>query len=149
MTSDVLRALTAPGGWPQRPQTIRLPAAGLANPLRSNFPRPARQAGFSVFAGLLALRRGGSEDPLIAYVVLAVAAVAEGISLVRVLAQFRGEARRSDLEVLDHVRSSPDTTVKAEIDRRLADRLPLVPHVFLDPTQTPSGSQPAGLGSPP
>jgi cation diffusion facilitator family transporter len=223
-------------------------------------------AGFSVFEGLLALRRGSTESPLIAYVVLAVAGVAEGTSLVRVLVQFRGEARRNHLDVLDHVRSSPDTTIKAtlfedgaamiglalaalglalrqatgsavwdgaasmaiggllvvvavrlgldsrdfligraadprdletiraeienapgvdalvdlrtmhlgpehlivgarvafsddisadraediadDIDRRLSDRLPLVPHIFLDPTQMPSGSRPAGRGSP-
>jgi cation diffusion facilitator family transporter len=218
-------------------------------------------AGFSVFEGLLALRGGSTGNPLIAYVVLAVAGVAEGASLVRVLVQFRGEARRNHLEVVDHVRSSPDTTVKAtlfedsaamvglalaalglalrqvtgspvwdgaasiaiggllvavavrlgldsrdfligraadprelemiraeieqapgvdalvdlrtmhlgpehlivaarvafsdeisadraedvadDIDRRLTDRLPLVPHIFLDPTQIPSGSRPA------
>jgi cation diffusion facilitator family transporter len=224
-------------------------------------------AGFSVFEGLLALRRGSSsESPLIAYVVLAVAGVAEGTSLARVLVQLRGEARRDHEEVLDHVRSSPDTTVKTalfedsaamvglalaalglalrqvtgspvwdgaasiaigallvvvavrlgldsrdyligraadprelevirdeiektpgvdelvdlrtmhmgpdhlivaaqlgfsdeisadqaediadDIDRRLSDRLPLVPHVFLDPTQTTSGARPAGQGSP-
>jgi cation diffusion facilitator family transporter len=223
-------------------------------------------AGFSVFEGLLALRRASSESPLIAYVVLAVAAVAEGTSLVRVLVQYRGEARRNHQEVLDQVRSSPDTTVKAalfedsaatiglalaalglalrqvtgspvwdgaasiaiggllvavavrlgldsrdyligraadprelelirneiektpgvdalvdlrtmhlgpdhlivaarlgfsdeisadraediadDIDRRLSERLRLVPHVFLDPTQTTSGSRPAGQGSP-
>ena len=218
-------------------------------------------AGFSVFEGVLALGRGSSEDPLVAYLVLAVSGVAEGTSLVRVLIQFRNEARRGNLEVLDHVRSSPDTAAKAalfedsaalaglglaalglalrqvtgspvwdgaasiaiggllvavavrlgldsrdyligraaapreleairaeienapgvdalldlrtmhlgpdhlivaaqvafddeisadqaedvadEIDRRLADRLPLVPHVFLDPTQASSGSRPA------
>lgn len=72
-------------------------------------------AGFSVFEGVLALRHGNSENPLIAYVVLAVSAVAEGTSLARVLIQFRNEARRGDLEVLDHVRSSPDTTVKATL----------------------------------
>lgn len=223
-------------------------------------------AGFSIFEGLLALRRGSTGNPLIAYVVLAVAGVAEGTSLVRVLVQFRGEARRKHLEVLDHVRSSPDTTVKAtlfedsaamiglalaalglalrqvtgspawdgaasiaiggllvvvavrlgldsrdfligraadprdleviraeiesapgvdalvdlrtmhlgpehlivaarvafsdeisadraedvadDIDQRLSDRLPLVPHIFLDPTQIPSGSRPAGQDSP-
>jgi len=222
-------------------------------------------AGFSVFEGLLALHRGSSESPLIAYLVLAAAAVAEGISLVRVIVQFRGEARRNHLEVLDQVRSSPDTTVKAtlfedsaamvglalaalglalrqvtgspvwdgaasiaigcllvavavrlgldsrdfligraadprdleairteiektpgvdalvdlrtmhlgpenlivaarvafsddisadraedvadDIDQRLSDRLPLAPHVFLDPTQVPSGSRPAGRPS--
>jgi cation diffusion facilitator family transporter len=218
-------------------------------------------AGFSVFEGVLALGRGSGGDPLIAYVVLAVSAVAEGTSLVRVLIQFRSEARRDNREVLDHVRSSPDMTVKAalfedsaalvglalaalglalrqltgspvwdgaasiaiggllvavavkigldsrdyligraadpreleviragiehapgvdalldlrtmhvgpdhlivaarvafddeisadraedvadEVDRLLSDRLPLVPHVFLDPTQAPSGSRPA------
>ena len=72
-------------------------------------------AGFSVFEGVLALRHGNSENPLIAYVVLAVSALAEGTSLARVLVQLRGEARRGDKEVLDHVRASPDTTVKAAL----------------------------------
>jgi cation diffusion facilitator family transporter len=72
-------------------------------------------AGFSIFEGLVTLRRGSTGNPLIAYLVLAVAGVAEGTSLVRVLVQFRGEARRNHLEVLDHVRSSPDTTVKATL----------------------------------
>jgi cation diffusion facilitator family transporter len=72
-------------------------------------------AGFSVFEGVLALRHGGSEKPLIAYVALAVSAVAEGTSLVRVLIQLRGEARRDNSDVLDHVRSSPDTTVKVAL----------------------------------
>jgi cation diffusion facilitator family transporter len=72
-------------------------------------------AGFSVFEGVLALRHGHSENPLLAYVVLAVSALVEGTSLVRVLIQFRNEARRDDVEVLDHVRSSPDTTVKATL----------------------------------
>jgi cation diffusion facilitator family transporter len=72
-------------------------------------------AGFSVFEGLLALRHGNSENPLIAYVVLGVSALAEGTSLVRVIIQFRSEARREDMEVLDRVRSSPDTTVKTAL----------------------------------
>src|SRR5215472_7365809 len=72
-------------------------------------------AGFSFFEGLLALQRGSTESPLIAFVVLAAAGVAEGTSLVRVLIQFRGEARRDQVEVLEHVRSSPDTTVKATL----------------------------------
>jgi cation diffusion facilitator family transporter len=72
-------------------------------------------AGFSVFEGVLALRHGSSSNPLIAYVVLAVSAVAEGTSLSRVVIQLRGEARRGEMEVLDHVRSSPDTTVKAAL----------------------------------
>jgi cation diffusion facilitator family transporter len=72
-------------------------------------------AGFSVFEGVLALRRGNSESPLLAYVVLMVSAIAEGTSLVRVLIQFRSEARRGNEEVLEHVRSSPDTTVKTAL----------------------------------
>ena len=47
--------------------------------------------------------------------VLGVSALAEGTSLVRVLVQLRGEARRGHVEVLDHVRASPDTTVKAAL----------------------------------
>lgn len=72
-------------------------------------------AGFSVFEGILALGRGGGENPLIAYVVLAICAVAEGTSLVRVLTQFRREARHDHEEILDHVRSSPDMTVKTAL----------------------------------
>ncbi len=72
-------------------------------------------AGFSVFEGILALGRSNIESPLIAYVVLVVSALAEGTSLVRVLIQFRSEARRGDKEILEHVRSSPDTTVKAAL----------------------------------
>ena len=72
-------------------------------------------AGFSIFEGVLALRHGHSDNPLLAYVVLGVSALAEGTSLARVLVQLRGEARRGDKEVLDHVRASPDTTVKAAL----------------------------------
>jgi cation diffusion facilitator family transporter len=72
-------------------------------------------AGFSIFEGLLALNHTSSESPLLAYLVLAAAALAEGTSLVRVLVQYRGEARRSHTEMLDQVRSSPDTTVKTAL----------------------------------
>jgi len=72
-------------------------------------------AGFSVFEGVLALRHGHSESPLLAYLALGVSGVAEGTSLIRVFVQLRGEARRDDVEVLDHVRASPDTTVKAAL----------------------------------
>jgi cation diffusion facilitator family transporter len=184
-------------------------------------------AGFSIFEGLLALRHDSSGSPLLAYLVLVAAGAAEGTSLVRVLVQYRREARSSDTELLDQVRSSPDTTVRttlfedsaamvglllaalglalrqvtgspvwdgaasiaigvllivvavrlglltmylgpehlivvarvafsddisadraedvaADIDMRLADRLPLAPHVFLDPTQMPSPARTAG-----
>ena len=39
--------------------------------------------------------------------VLAVSALAEGTSLVRVLVQLRGQAHHDHVEVLDHVRSQP------------------------------------------
>jgi cation diffusion facilitator family transporter len=72
-------------------------------------------AGFSIFEGLLALGHESSGSPLLAYLVLAAAAVAEGTSLVRVLIQYRGEARRSHTEMLDQMRSSPDTTVRTTL----------------------------------
>ncbi len=72
-------------------------------------------AGFSVFEGILALGRQESGDPLIAYIVLAVAGVAEGISFIRAYSQMRGEARRSRTRLVDHVQRSPDTTVKAAL----------------------------------
>ena len=71
--------------------------------------------GFSIFEGLLALGHKSSGSPLLAYLVLVVAGLAEGTSLVRALKQMRGEARRSHAELLDHVRGSPDTTVKAAL----------------------------------
>ena len=71
--------------------------------------------GFSIFEGALALRRENSGSPLLAYAVLAAAAVAEGTSLVRVLVQYRREARDSHTELLDQVRSSPDTTVRTAL----------------------------------
>ena len=70
--------------------------------------------GFSVFEGLLSLHRS-DHNPLVAYIVLGVAFVAEGMSLIRAAHQVRSEARRDHDEVLEHVRSSPDTTVKAAL----------------------------------
>jgi cation diffusion facilitator family transporter len=72
-------------------------------------------AGFSIFEGLLALTREHSEKPLLAYLVLGAAGLAEGTSLVRVLVQYRGEARRNHTEVLDQVRDSPDLTVRTAL----------------------------------
>jgi cation diffusion facilitator family transporter len=73
-------------------------------------------AGFSVFEGLLAFRRSGSEhSPTIAYIVLAVSFIAEGTSLLRATHQVRSEARQRDTQLFDHVRNSPDTTVKATL----------------------------------
>jgi cation diffusion facilitator family transporter len=72
-------------------------------------------AGFSIFEGVLALGHENSGSPLLAYLVLVAAGVAEGTSLVRVLVQYRREARSNRTEMLDQVRSSPDTTVRTTL----------------------------------
>ncbi len=72
-------------------------------------------AGFSVFEGILSLTRSHGESPLAAYITLAVAFVAEGTSFVRAYWQVRGEARGRRKEVLDHVETSPDITVKVNL----------------------------------
>ncbi len=72
-------------------------------------------AGFSIFEGLLTLSSKNSESPLWAYVALGVAFVAEGTSFVRAYWQVRGEARQRQEEVLHHVQSSPDITVKVAL----------------------------------
>jgi len=41
----------------------------------------------------------------------------------------------------DDISADRAEDVADEIDRRLAERLPLIPQVFLDPTQAPSGSR--------
>ena len=72
-------------------------------------------AGFSIFEGLLTLSSKHSESPVWAYAALAVAFVAEGASFVRAYWQVRGEARQRHQEVLRHVESSPDITVKVAL----------------------------------
>ena len=72
-------------------------------------------AGFSIFEGLLTLSSKNSENPFWAYVALGVAFVAEGTSFVRAYWQVRGEARQGNEEVLHHVKSSPDITVKVAL----------------------------------
>ena len=73
-------------------------------------------AGFSVFEGILAL--SGSEkngSPLIAYIVLVAAGTAETISFIRAYRQMRSEAKQEQTDMLEHVKSSADTTVKAAL----------------------------------
>ena len=67
-----------------------------------------------MFEGILSLH-SPTHNYLIAYVVLGVCAVAEGTSLIRATRQLRGEARRDHTELLEHVKTSPDTTVKAAL----------------------------------
>jgi cation diffusion facilitator family transporter len=71
--------------------------------------------GFSVFEGVLALTRTQHEDPLIAYVALVIAFVAEGSSLGRAFWQVRSEARQNHEGLRHHVESSADITVKVAL----------------------------------
>src|SRR6266567_1463822 len=72
-------------------------------------------AGFSVFEGILALGRSSESGSLIAYIVLVAAGAAETTSFIRAYRQMRGEARQEHTGLLEHVKSSPDTTVKAAL----------------------------------
>jgi cation diffusion facilitator family transporter len=73
-------------------------------------------AGFSVFEGILALTRPDhGQDVLVGYIVLAVSGLAEATSFARALLQTRGQARSRHLGLAAHLRSSPDTTVKAAL----------------------------------
>jgi cation diffusion facilitator family transporter len=71
--------------------------------------------GFSIFEGILALTRAGSENPAVAYAALAVAFAAEGTSLIRAYRQVRGEARNEKRTMLNHMQTSPDTKVKTAL----------------------------------
>ena len=82
--------------------------------------------GFSIFEGILALGHEGSGDLLIAYIALALAGVAEGISFIRAYSQLRGEARRDRTGLVAHVQRSPDTTVKAALFEDSAAMIGLV-----------------------
>ena len=65
---------------------------------------------------MLTISRGTpTTDFLIAYIVLGVSFIAEGTSLTRATSQLRGEASQRRRGLLDHVRRSPDTTVKAAL----------------------------------
>jgi len=72
-------------------------------------------AGFSVFEGILALTRSENESPLLAYIALGIAFVAEGTSFARAFWQVRTEARQRHEEFRHHVDSSPDLTVKVAL----------------------------------
>ena len=73
-------------------------------------------AGFSIFEGILALGRSSEEgSPLIAYIVLLAAGTAETISFIRAYRQMRAEAKQEHTDLVEHVKTSPDTTVKAAL----------------------------------
>jgi cation diffusion facilitator family transporter len=54
-----------------------------------------------------------SEDVLIAYIVIGVSFVLEGVSFLRSVHQLRGSAAAADQEVLEHVLATSDPTVRA------------------------------------
>jgi cation diffusion facilitator family transporter len=72
-------------------------------------------AGFSFLQGIAGLIAGGEEDSagyIAAYVVLVVAAVAEGTSWLRAYRQTRAQAREQGMGFREFVRESKDPTVK-------------------------------------
>jgi cation diffusion facilitator family transporter len=73
-------------------------------------------AGFSVFEGVLAIGHGGQAgSPLVAYLVLALAFIAEGTALARAVHQVRREASGRGRSLREQVRRSPDTTVRTAL----------------------------------
>jgi cation diffusion facilitator family transporter len=68
---------------------------------------------FSIAEGVLALFVGGRDRFVIAYTVLAIALVAESISLLRALRQLRSGARRDRRSLREHLRASTDPTLKS------------------------------------
>jgi cation diffusion facilitator family transporter len=71
-------------------------------------------AGFSVWQGVSTIRAGEEQgEPLIAYLVLAIAFVLEGASLLKAIRQVRAEARKWGTTARRFLRETSDTTVKA------------------------------------
>jgi cation diffusion facilitator family transporter len=71
-------------------------------------------AGFSVWQGVTTIVEGKEAgSPLIAYIVLAVSFVLEGVSWLRAVRQVRGAARRWGIGFHHYLRRTTDTTVKA------------------------------------
>ena len=71
-------------------------------------------AGFAITEGVHAiLTNEQTGDYLVSYVVLAIAFVLEGTSLLRALSQLRRSARRWRVPILRYLRRTPDTAVKA------------------------------------
>ncbi|MEU3663450.1 cation diffusion facilitator family transporter [Streptomyces sp. NPDC032940] len=71
---------------------------------------------FAVYDGIRALTHGGEPgDPLISYIVLAVAFVLEGLSLRTGVKQAAGRARHFRVPLLRYLEHTPDTAVKAVV----------------------------------
>src|SRR4051794_6471845 len=72
-------------------------------------------AAVSIWRGVTELRDGGTggEDYRLAYLVLAVAFVLEGTSLLQAVRQLRSEAHSFDTDVLEYALRTSDPTVRA------------------------------------
>ena len=71
-------------------------------------------AGFSIWQGVKTIVEGEEQgDPLVSYIVLAVAFVLEGTSLLKAVKQVRGAARKWDVTPGEYLSGTTDTTVKA------------------------------------
>src|SRR3954470_18072147 len=71
-------------------------------------------AGFSIWQGVSTIIHGEEQgDPLISYIMLAVAFVLEGSSLFKAVRQVRGAARRWRVSPGRYLQATTDTTVKA------------------------------------
>lgn len=72
-------------------------------------------AAVSIWHGVTSLLAGesGSEDYTVAYIVLAIAFVLEGISFLQSVRQIRGEAAEYDKDFLDHALETSDPTLRA------------------------------------
>ncbi|MCW2741712.1 MAG: Cation diffusion facilitator family transporter [Blastococcus sp.] len=71
-------------------------------------------AGFSIWQGVTTIIEGEEQgDPLISYIVLAVAFLLEGASWLKALKQVRGAARKWDVTPGEYLSRTTDTTVKA------------------------------------
>jgi cation diffusion facilitator family transporter len=73
-------------------------------------------AGFSITEGVYAIVSPGEHgDPTVAFVVLGVACLAEGASLVRAVYQTRKEAAERERGLMEHAQKTPDLTLKATL----------------------------------
>jgi cation diffusion facilitator family transporter len=71
-------------------------------------------AGFSIWQGISTVIHGEEQgDPLVSYIVLAVAFVLEGSSLLKAVRQVRGAARKWQVSPGRYLQATTDTTVKA------------------------------------
>src|SRR5215212_6732240 len=71
-------------------------------------------AGFSIWQGVKTIVEGEEQgDPLVSYIVLAVAFVLEGVSWLKAVRQVRGAARKWDVTAGEYLAGTTDTTVKA------------------------------------